>query len=74
MITRPVLTGAFTLQNSGESALHAIILDDSFSMQGNANIIEKTVWSILNQVPEKGQLIWLNLNKGIQYNKGRQFP
>jgi len=67
MITRPMLPGAFSLQNSGESALHAIILDDSFSMQGNYDIIEKAAISILQQIPEKGQLVWLNLNKGVQY-------
>ena len=67
MITRPVITGTFSLQNSGQSALHAIILDDSFSMQGNSDIIKRTANDILEQIPTKGQLIWLNVNKGIQY-------
>ena len=67
MITRPVLTGSFSLQNFGESSLHAIVLDDSFSIQGNSDIIQNTAISILEQIPEKGQLIWLNINKDIQY-------
>ena len=39
MISRPVINGIFNLQNSGESALHAIIMDDSFSMSGNKNYV-----------------------------------
>ena len=68
MITRPVVTGVFSPHNSGESAVHAIILDDSFSIQGNADIIKKTVGSILLQIPNKAHLIWINSSKGIQYN------
>ena len=34
------MTGAFSLQNTKESSLHAFILDDSFSMQGNEEIIK----------------------------------
>ena len=67
MITRPVLSDSFSLQNSGESALHCIVFDDSFSMQGSSDIVVNTVTSILKQIPDKGQLIWINLNKGIQY-------
>ena len=37
MISRPVINGIFNLQNSGESALHVIVLDDSFSMGGSGD-------------------------------------
>ena len=68
MITRPVLTGALSLTNAKGSSLHAIILDDSFSVQGNSDIIKKAVVDIIKQIPEKGQLIWVNANRGIMYN------
>ena len=64
MISRPVINGIFNLQNSGESALHAIVLDDSFSMTGSKNHIQNTVRKILNQIPDKNQLIWINTNSG----------
>ena len=67
MITRPVFTGSFPLKYSGESALHAILLDDSFSMQGNSSLIQIATASILKQIPNKGQLIWVNINKGVMY-------
>ena len=67
MITRPILTGSFPLKHSGESALHAILLDDSFSMQGNSSVIEMAAASILKQIPDKSQLIWINFNKGVMY-------
>ena len=59
MITRPVIKGIFNLKNSGESVLHAIILDDSFSMKGNENLIQNTAHKILEQIPDKNQLIWI---------------
>ena len=67
MITRPTLKGAFSVYNSGESTLHAIILDDSFSLLGNMGSIQKAAENILRQIPDKGQLIWLNINDGLQY-------
>ena len=67
MITRPVVKGVFNLQNSSESALHAVILDDSFSMRGNIDIIRNAAQNILNQIPDKNQLIWININAGIQF-------
>lgn len=67
MITRPVITSTFSIHNSGESALYAILLDDSFSMQGNIDITKKTAENILQMIPNKGQLIWFNINKGLQY-------
>ena len=60
MITRPVVKGIFNLQNSSESALHAVILDDSFSMKGNKNTIQNSAYRILEQIPDKNQLIWIN--------------
>ena len=62
MITRPVIKGIFNLQDSGESALHAIILDDSFSMKGSEDIVQNTAQSILEQIPNKNQLICKNHN------------
>jgi len=50
MISRPVINGIFNLQNSGESALHAIVLDDSFSMAGSRDHVQITVRKILNQI------------------------
>ena len=67
MISRPVINGIFNLQNSGESALHAIIMDDSFSMSGNKENVQNTAQKILNQIPDKNQLIWMNTNGGLQF-------
>ena len=67
MITRPVVKGIFNLQNSSESALHAVILDDSFSMRGNIDIIRNAAQNILIQIPDKNQLIWININAGVQF-------
>ena len=67
MITRPVVKGIFNLQNSSESAMHAVILDDTFSMRGNIDIIKHAAQNILNQIPDKNQLIWININAGIQF-------
>ena len=67
MITRPILKGEFNLQRSGQSALHAFILDDSFSIKGNSDMIKNTAKIILEQIPNSGQLMWLNMNKGLQY-------
>ena len=61
MITRPVIKGIFNLQDSGESALHTIILDDSFSMKGNEHTIKHTAHRILEQIPNKHQLGVLRL-------------
>ena len=72
MISRPVINGIFNLQNSGESALHAIILDDSFSMAGSRDHIQNTVRKILNQIPDKNQLIWINTNSGLQFKGLRE--
>lgn len=72
MISRPVINGIFNLQNSGESALHAIILDDSFSMSGNRENIQHTVRKILNQIPDKNQLIFINTNGGLQFKGLRE--
>ena len=72
MITRPVINSFFNLQSSGESTLHAVILDDSFSMKGNKNTIQNTAHRILEQIPPKNQLIWINLNGGLQYKGLRE--
>jgi hypothetical protein len=72
MITRPVVKEIFNLQGSGESALHAIILDDSFSMKGNENTIKNTANRIIEQIPDNNQLIWINLNSGLQFNGLRE--
>ena len=72
MISRPVINGIFNLQNSGESALHAIVLDDSFSMTGSRDHIQLTVRKILNQIPDKNQLIWINTNSGLQFKGLRE--
>ena len=72
MISRPVINGIFNLQNSGESALHAIILDDSFSMTGDRENIQHTVRKILNQIPDKNQLIFINTNGGLQFKGLRE--
>mgnify|MGYP001429203929 CR=1 FL=1 len=61
MITRPVIKGIFNLQDSGESALHAIILDDSFSMKGNEKMIQETANSILKQVSDKNILALIKI-------------
>ena len=67
MISRPVLTERSNFMNSRESSLHAIILDDSFSLQGNSEIIHETSNSILEQIPDKAHVVWTNINKGVQY-------
>ena len=67
MITRPVITSMFNIQNTGESSLHAIILDDSFSIKGNEEHIQQTVYKILAQVPDNNQLLWINTISGLQY-------
>ena len=67
MITRPVIKGINNLPNPGESVLHTIILDDSFSMKGNENTIKNTLYRILDLIPDKNQLIWINLNGGLQF-------
>ena len=72
MISRPVINGIFNLQNSGESALHAIVLDDSFSMAGSRDHVQNTVREILNQIPDKNQLIWINTNSGLQFKGLRE--
>ena len=72
MISRPVINGIFNLQNSGESALHAIVLDDSFSMAGSRDHVQNTVRKILNQIPDKNQLIWINTNSGLQFKGLRE--
>jgi len=72
MIGRPVINGIFNLQNSGESALHAIIMDDSFSMSGNKENVQNSARGILNQIPDKNQLIWINTNGGLQFKGLRE--
>ena len=72
MISRPVINGIFNLQNSGESALHVIVLDDSFSMEGSRDHVQNTVRKILNQIPDKNQLIWINTNSGLQFKGLRE--
>ena len=72
MISRPVINGIFNLQNSGESALHAIIMDDSFSMSGNKENVQNTAQKILNQIPDKNQLIWMNTSGGLQFKGLRE--
>ena len=72
MITRPVIKGILNLQNTGESTLHAVILDDSFSMKGNKNTIQNSAYRILEQIPDKNQLIWINLNGGLQFRGLRE--
>ena len=67
-----MINGIFNLQNSGESALHAIIMDDSFSMSGNKENVQNTVQEILNQIPDKNQLIWINTNTGLQFKGLRE--
>ena len=67
MVSRPVFRGVFNMQNTSESALNVIILDNSFSMKGNENKVEHTVDEILKQIPNNNQLILINLNGGLQY-------
>jgi len=72
MISRPVINGVFNLHNFGESALHAIIMDDSFSMSSNKHSVQNTAQKILNQIPDKNQLIWINTNSGLQFKGLRE--
>ncbi len=72
MITRPVIKSIFNIQNTSESSLHAIILDDSFSIKGNEVHIKKTVDEILEQVPDNNQLLWINTISGLQYKGLRE--
>ncbi len=72
MIARPVITSMFNIQNTGESSLHAIILDDSFSIKGNEEHIQQTVNKILTQIPDNNQLLWINIISGLQYNGLRE--
>ena len=67
-----MINGIFNLQNSGESALHAIIMDDSFSMSGNKENVQNAAQKILNQIPDKNQLIWMNTNGGLQFKGLRE--
>ena len=36
-------------------------------MRGNIDIIKNAAQNILNQIPDKNQLIWININAGIQF-------
>ena len=72
MITRPIIEGMFNLDPSGKFKLHAIMLDDSFSMKGKENITRNTINKILEQIPDKHQLIWINFNGGLQFNGLRE--
>ena len=70
MITRPIVKGMFNLQNSGESALHAIIMDDSFSMSGNKeNVQNKTIvnrWKsniLLEYTPRGNVIMYYDVDK-----------
>ena len=36
-------------------------------MKGNENNIRNTVSNILQQIPDNNQLIWININEGLQY-------
>ena len=67
MILRPIIRGIFNRTNLNQSVLHSIIFDDSFSNNGNENKIAEAAYNILEQIPENGQLIWININGGIQY-------
>ena len=68
MITRPVATGAFSLKKANESSLHTMIFDDSFSMRGNTKLVKSKAQNIMRQIPDKSQLIWININDGVQFN------
>ena len=72
MISRPLINGIFNLENSGESTFHAIILDDTFSMLGNKENVEIAAQKILNQIPDKNQLVWINANGGLQFKGLRE--
>ena len=67
-----MINGIFNLQNSGESVLHAIIMDDSFSMSGNKDNVQNAAQKILNQIPNKNQLLWINTNGGPQFKGLRE--
>ena len=67
MITRPVIMGAFDLPSPSQSTLSAIIFDDTFSMQGQNEIVRNAAYKILKEIPEKNQLIWININNGLQF-------
>jgi hypothetical protein len=68
MITRPIIKNKFNSQISGESKLHAIILDDSFSIRGREGMLRNVLNNILEEIPNKDRIIWINLNNGLQFN------
>jgi len=67
MILRPVIKGVFDRKNLTQSNLHVIIVDNTFSNQKDNEKIKSAAMDILNQIPQKGQLLWVNAIGGIQY-------
>ena len=67
MILRPTIKGVFNRENLNQSTLHAIIFDNSFSNQRSNEKFNYAVLNVLEQIPEKGELLWINSIGGIKY-------
>ena len=65
MITRPIIRGIYEKKLSGEPSLHTIVFDDSFSIKGREALLQNTANKILEQIPNKDQIIWININSGL---------
>ena len=64
MSSRPILNNLYKTNN--DNALHIIILDDSFSMKYKKEFIFTSVNKLLNTIPDKNKIIWINTNGGLQ--------
>ena len=67
MILRPTVKGLFNRENLNQSTLHAIIFDNSFSNKKSNEKFNYAVLNVLEQIPEKGELLWINSIGGIKY-------
>ena len=65
MITRPIIRGIYEKKLSGDPSLHTIVFDDSFSIKGREALLQNTANKILEQIPNKDQIIWININSGL---------
>ena len=75
MMTRPVIGGLFSYWDSDDEALiSAIIIDDSFSMNGKSNdherydLVISTFKNVLENISDNSQVYIATLSKGELYN------
>jgi len=75
MMTRPVIGGLFSYWDADdETLISAIIIDDSFSMNGKNDNVDRydlilsTFNEILDNISENSQIYIATLSKGVLYN------